>query len=85
MKVYLGNKGLEKSHQEPFEETVDCRDCGSESRVMFVVFEDGKEKKGVARVRDNGGEGNYWPHDACAVACYLCKECFETTSVMNQA
>jgi hypothetical protein len=85
MKIYLGEKGLDKTWQEPFEKIVKCHKCGGEARIMFVGLEDSEDKgRFVCDIRDNGDEG-YWPHDAIAVAVYLCKDCFEPIAVINQA
>lgn len=85
MKTYLGEKGLDKSWQNPFDKTIKCPKCGGEARIMFVAQEVGGEKEYVSHLRKNGGEGDYWPHDAIAVAVYLCRDCFEAKAIINQA
>ncbi len=84
MEIFLGERGLEKSHQDPFSPTVSC-DCGGEARIMFVAFEDSADEKNVCDLRPNGGQGDYWPHDCIAVAVYLCKDCFAAIARINQA
>ncbi len=85
MKTYLGKSGLDKTWQEPFPEITKCHKCGSKARIMFVVFEGRSEKKYICDLRKNGGKGDYWVHDAIACAVYLCPNCFEPTSILNQA
>lgn len=84
MKIFLGEKGLKASWQESFESTVECPKCKGEGRIMFVGFEEGKGKS-ICSLRENGGEGDFWVHDCIAVAVYLCKNCFESIAVLNQA
>ncbi len=88
MEIYLGEKGLDKSHQAKFLKTIECHKCKGEARIMFVGFESGGKMpvyEYVNILHENKGEGRYWFHDACAVAVYLCKECFEPNTVVNQA
>jgi hypothetical protein len=85
MKVFLGTEGLERSWQDAFKHTVICHKCGGKGRIMFVCMEEVKEKVYICDLKKNGGEGKYWPHDAIAVAVYLCKDCFEPIAVINQA
>ena len=85
MKVYLGEKGLDKSWQEPFPEVTVCHKCGGEARIMFVGFESNKAKDFVCNLRENGDERDYWVHDAIACAVYLCRDCFEPIALLNQA
>lgn len=88
MKAYLGKSGLERTWQEPLPEIAKCNKCGGEARIMFVAFEGiGAERKGdyVCDLRNNGGKGDYWVHDAIACAVYLCKDCFEPIAILNQA
>ena len=84
MKVYLGNDGLGKSWQNSFTSTIECKKCGGEARIMFIGFE-GKEKNYICNLRKNGGKGDFWVHDACAIAVYLCRDCFEPNALLNQA
>lgn len=86
MKIYLGANGLKNSWQKPFESTNKCSKCNGESRIMFVTQEE-REGRGdyICDIRKNGGQGNYWPHDAIAVAVYLCKDCFNADAIINQA
>jgi len=86
MKIFLGDKGLKASWQEPFKKNIKCP-CGGNSRIMFVAFED-KEKEYVCSLHKNTGtgkKGKYWPHDTIAVASYLCEKCFRVNSEINQA
>ncbi len=85
MKVYLGKTGLGNSWQEPFPETTKCHKCDGKARIMFVGIEEGDVLKWVSDLRDNGGKGDYWVHDAIACAVYLCEDCFETVAILNQA
>lgn len=86
MEIYKGETGLDKSWQEPFKPTEKCLKCGGEARIMFVGMEYNEGKgKFITDLRNNGGEGDYWPHDAIACAVYLCKDCFEAVAIINQA
>lgn len=90
MKMYLGETGLDKTWQADFPETVECHKCKGEARIMFVGFEKpetsvSSQEKFICNLRGNGGKGDYWLHDCCAVAVYLCKECFEPNTLINQA
>ena len=71
--------------QTPFKPTVKCVHCGGEARLAFVAYEDDGEPEYLCDMRPNGGEGDLWLHDACAVAVYFCKECLEPTAEYNQA
>ena len=86
MKVEIGKSGLTKTFQRDFKKTTKCCKCGGESRVAFVAHEvDVAEKEPfVCSLHSNNGKGNYWLHDCCAVAIYICKECFEATALLNQ-
>ncbi|MBA7578169.1 hypothetical protein ES695_05435 [Candidatus Atribacteria bacterium 1244-E10-H5-B2] len=85
MKIYLGDTGLDKSWQAPFPEITKCHKCGEKARIMFVVFEGSKSKRYVSDIRENGGKGDYWVHDAIACAVYLCAYCFSPITILNQA
>jgi len=82
--IHLGESGLDKTFQRDFPKTVRCHKCGGVARIMFVAIEGPKEGKYICQLHDNR-KGEYWPHDACAVAVYLCGTCFEPTALMNQA
>lgn len=83
MKIYLGKTGIKKSHQLPFEEEIECIHCWKEARLAFVGHED--EGPFVCDLHENKPrEEGCWPHDTCAVAVYICKDCMKTTSRMNQ-
>jgi hypothetical protein len=85
MKVFLGKKGLDRSWQQKFKSTTKCPECGGRGRIMFVAHEGVGEDEYIADLHSNKGNGNYWVHDACAVAVYLCKKCFEPIAIINQA
>jgi hypothetical protein len=88
MKVTLGKEGCSKTWQDDFPETTACRRCGGLSRIAFVAHEgmtpedDGQQS--VASLHQNGGRGDYWLHDYCAVAVYFCRDCLEPTAHYNQ-
>jgi len=90
MLVSVG-EGCEKStYQEPFETECKCVHCGGVARLGFVAYESNKEgidDKSVPlyKLRENGGKGDYWLHDFCAVAVYFCRECLKPTADYNQA
>ena len=88
MKIYLGKTGLNETWQEPFPEITKCHKCGGEARIMFVGIENNKTGKAgdfICNLRENGGKGDYWVHDAIACAFYLCADCFEPIAILNQA
>ncbi len=87
MQVELGKKGLEKSWQDTFEETVECVHCEAEARIGFVAHENYKEEKGGPFVCDlhQNEKGEMWLHDCCCVAVYFCTKCLDTTAKYNQA
>lgn len=86
MKFYLGEDGLDRSYQQPFEKVVDCCRCGETARIAFVASEIGETGDLVCDLRVSPGpDGSLWPHDACCVAVYLCSECLAATAVFNQA
>jgi len=87
MKIYLGEKGLNKTWQEDFPKSIKCRDkkCKGNCRIMFIGFEGEKKEKFVCELHKNMKDKKYWPHDCIAIACYLCEKCFEVTSILNQA
>ena len=84
MQIYLGETGLNRSWQEDFPSTVKCHKCGAEARIMFVIFEDRSEKEFICNLHGNE-QDKYWLHDCCAVAVYLCSNCFEPNAIINQA
>ena len=90
MKFYLGEEGLNQTWQEPFPASVKCHKCKSNARIMFVGLEDKDTEKGkfvcdLTRERESKKDKNLWPHDAIAIAVYLCEECFEPNALINQA
>ncbi len=84
MDIYLGETGLKQTFQEDFPEYIQCKDCNGKARIMFVAAE-GKEKKYISSLHKNGGKGDYWFHDACSTAVYLCRDCFKPSALVNQA
>ena len=86
-KVTIGNHGLHETWQSSFPKTIKCHLCGGKARHAFTVKEDfsKKTKKYVCDLYDNGGEGDFWLHDCCAVSIYFCKDCLEPSALYNQA
>jgi len=86
MQVTLGPDGLVKTWQTPFPETTECCKCGGEARFAFTAHEGSDEMEYVRDMYSNDPNGDgLWPHDACAVAVYFCKDCLESTALYNQA
>ena len=85
MKIYLGEKGLEETWQEPFKKNVKCKYCGAKARIAFVVAEDGTEKKHLCDIHEQLKDNKLWLHDVSACAVYLCEKCLEATAEINQA
>jgi len=85
MKVTIGKDGLKESFQKEFPETTKCHKCNGTARIAFVAHEGYPEPEGyVCDLHENDGPGGYWLHDACCVAVYFCKECFEAIALWNQ-
>ena len=82
MRVIKGKKGFKHSWQDEFAESIRCS-CGGEGQIAFVAIEDGAKEKFICDCRPE--DAKLWPHDAIAVAVYICKKCMKTTSEMNQA
>jgi hypothetical protein len=93
MDVVVGAAGLNTSWQGDFPATPSCCRCGGDTRHAFTASEGltgkarqtSEEAQFVCSLHDNGGEGDFWPHDALAVAVYFCKDCLEPTALYNQA
>ena len=89
MKIYKGNTGLNKTWQDDFLKNIQCKKCGANARIMFVVIENENERSQaggfVCGLHENMKDGKYWPHDVIAVAVYLCEKCFESNAEINQA
>lgn len=95
MRVTVGSEGLKKSRQGTFPLTVKCYNCGGVSLHAFTAHEGIDEEDApdrnldrILRVRDlawtQEKKDGFWPHEFCAVAVYICPECREITSRMNQ-
>jgi len=91
MKVTIGEAGLAQTWQDEFPKTTPCVQpyCGGECRIGFVAHEKGESVNNsyVCELHPNEGGcgGDFWLHDACAVAVYFCKKCLNTTALYNQA
>lgn len=94
MKFTLGEKGLGRSWQASFPKEVACVHCGGAARIGGVAHEalesddkpivPRKKPQFICDLHKNGGKGNLWLHDCCAVAIYFCKNCLEPTAKYNQ-
>lgn len=88
MQVTLGEAGLSKTWQMPFEPETTCIHCGNVARIGFVAHEGfGRAQEHAQYVCNlhSNGDGGYWLHDVCAVAVYFCTECLNVTALYNQA
>jgi len=82
MRVIKGKEGCQHSWQDEFNTTISCG-CGSVGHIAFVAIE---EEESDGYISQNcPKDAKLWPHDAIAVAVYICKNCMKTISVMNQA
>jgi len=82
MRVIKGKESCKHTWQNDFQETLFC-DCGGIAHIAFVAIE---EKEVDEYICKNVPEGaKIWPHDAIAVAVYICKKCMKSKSRMNQA
>jgi len=87
MEAVIGKKGKTLSHQGDFPEATLCL-CGGVSEIAFVAYEGSEEEQyvhnlSVAEFSDE--TGNLWPHDAIAVAIYICRKCMKPVAILNQA
>jgi len=82
--VYVGEEGLDKTWQTPFDKTAKCSKCGGEADIAFVNKEDKSTKDFVCNLHKNEGKDGYWPHDGTATAVYICRKCMEPVAKMNQ-
>ena len=86
MNIYKGTTGLDKTWQEKFEPKIECRSCGGGAEIMFTAIENERSDDFVCDLHETTGKkGGLWLHDACAVAVYLCRDCFEASAIVNQA
>ncbi len=85
MEIVKGKEGLNNSWQKEFPSEAICV-CGGEARIAFVACEEPGQPVGsyVCDLHENKGKGGFWPHDAIAVAIYLCKECLKPAAIFNQ-
>ena len=83
MITVLGKKGRVFSHQDDFPVVTECT-CGGEAQMMFTAYEGRGEKNYVCSLYENRPDGKLWPHDAIAVAVYLCGDCMKPVAVFNQ-
>ena len=88
MNVTIGKEGLDKSWQAKFPEITKCCLCQGEARIGFVAHEGmsvgDRKDTFLCDLHKNGGKGEYWLHDCCAVAVYFCRECLNPTALYNQ-
>jgi hypothetical protein len=85
MTSYLNEGALEeKTWQAAFPEKSKCPHCGGEARFAFVSHEDDEEDYVCDKHKNEPDGDGFWPHDAIAVAVYICKECMEPVAEMNQ-
>jgi predicted RNA-binding Zn-ribbon protein involved in translation (DUF1610 family) len=82
MDIELGKRGLGLSWQDDFPEKTKCNRCSLYAKIAFVVMEHNEDKY-VSSLRENGD--SIWPHDAIAVAVYICPKCGEAIARWNQA
>jgi hypothetical protein len=71
--------------QAPFSKTTTCARCGGESRLAFVMKEQHSTGDIVATLHENGGKGDFWLHDRCAIAVYFCRDCLNPAVKYNQS
>lgn len=89
MEIWMGRDGLDKSKQEPFPAETHCVHCDAIAEVAFVAYEqvspEGKTPDyPLCRMRPHEPD-KLWPHDLCAFAVYLCRNCLESTALFNQS
>lgn len=89
MKTGLGHKGLGLSYQQIWPGETECSWCTSEridetiyARFAYAFMET-KEAKYLSGLKEK--KDKIWPHDAVAIAIYICPECGEPVAKWNQA
>ena len=82
MKMRKGEEGCKYTFQQEFPKEHPCV-CGGTARIAFTVKEKDEEFP-ICNLRENKA-GEFWPHDAIAVAVYFCKECAKAVTLWNQA
>ena len=91
MQITLGKKGLDKTWQETYEETISCYACGGKARIGFVAHEGFLDHPIVSQgpfvcsLHKNKGKHSLWLHDCCTVAIYFCQYCLAVSAEYNQA
>ena len=82
MHIIKGTEGCKETWQDDFPAETKCP-CGGQCQIAFTAIEGGSEAIYVSDMRDD--DATLWPHDAIAVAVYICKKCMKPKALMNQA
>jgi len=88
MRHTIGAKAKDVTFQEEHPLIVPCsqKGCKGNAELALAVREGSNEKSYVRDLHDNDPTGaGLWPHDAIAVAVYICRKCLGVTARMNQA
>lgn len=74
----------ENTYQEEFPKQVKCHKCKKDATPLMLIMDDDQFicSQDVAL-----SKGQFWPHDAMAIALYLCLDssCGKITALWNQA
>ncbi len=82
MRVIKGLDGCKETWQNDFSATSGCS-CGKTAKIAFTAIEESGEADGYI-CQSRPKDAKLWPHDAIAVAVYICPGCMKTHSRMNQ-
>jgi hypothetical protein len=89
----VGPKAETLTMQAPFEPTIKCAKCGREANLACTFIENFNKSESVEENQKHFIAGNepdkdkeWWPHDVCAFAIYLCPnvKCATATARWNR-
>lgn len=83
----VGKDGLDNTFQKTFDEITKCVHCGNDAKIAYTLRENMQEDEKICDLRKDkiAQTNDYWPHDCCAFATYICPSCAEVTTLHNQA
>ena len=79
-RTHFLNGSEQMTYQAPFEIGLVCPDCKGEARLIALVEDD----EGLVCKQDRPKGVKVWPHDAMAIALYLCTSCGKMIAKWNQ-
>ena len=82
MKIVIEQSKLQKeliTYQHEVPQTVKCRKCKEEARIIILVHDDDGEL-----VNQRPENVSVWPHDSSVIYVYLCTNCGSMRAMWNQ-